>query len=39
MFTKHLRTCTRYLAILHRKPMKYGIQEDQLMLHLDTKFS
>ena len=26
-------------AILHRKPMKYGVQEDQLMFLLDTKVS
>ena len=26
-------------AILHRKPMKFGIQEDQLMFLLDTKVS
>ena len=28
-----------YSAILHRKPMKFGIQEDQLMLLLVTTFS
>ena len=40
ILNKFLPTNTRYLGISHSKPMKFGIQEDQLMLHLhvDTKF-
>ena len=30
---------TRYLSVLYRKSMKFDIQEDQLMLLLETKFS
>ena len=36
---KCLLSNTRYSAILDGKPMKFGIQEDLLMLLLDTKFS
>ena len=36
---KRLHSNTHYLAILHRKPMKFYIQENQLMLLLDTKWS
>ena len=30
---------TRYLSVFYRKSMKFDIQEDQLMLLLETKFS
>ena len=35
----HLQTLNYYSAILYKKPIKFGIKEDQLMLLLDTIFS
>ena len=39
ILNKCLPSNTRYSAILNSKPMKFGIQEDKLMLLLDIKFS
>ena len=36
---KHLYLTVHYSAILYRKLTKPGIQEEQLLLHLDTRFS
>jgi len=38
ILNKHLRLNARYSAILYRKPTKFGVQEDQLLVFLDTKF-
>ena len=39
MLNKRLPFNTRYSAMFHSKAMKFGIQEDQLILLLDIKFS
>ena len=36
---KCLHLNVRYSAILYKYPTKSGIQEEQLLLHLDTEFS
>lgn len=39
ILNKRLPSDTNYSAILRKKPVKYGMQEDEIIILLDTKFS